>query len=433
MANNKDLIKQLRNIINDLDYKPLFETFNFLNNDRIEYDDLPKVEDIPKFNLLNNISSINKLNSNIDLVISNSNSNSKNLSRISILSKRHYNFNINSNLGHTFKGKRRNKYNNLKYRPLNISLSLDYLTSNFNNDFSHTIFISNLLKQNALMNVNINNDDEMKKNISTINTLDMPVSNIFINTDDLKYDMKLNDLNDLNDIDKSFDSLIIHQNELKVHIDDVNELSTLNNTIEIEIPKLRYKKVPQPPEEPPEINLNIPDELNSDNISEPTMFNEEVTNYYNELITMGYSEESVELLEGIPDLKACKECIDYFNEEVSNLKGKAKGLFELQTGKINEIAMQLIIWDELDEFNEFLQEWFENTGSKFKGAYLTEKGLKLDSSSVEYLHLLDRCMVENRGRSVSKMTGQFKDAIQDGESAEKEVYEAFKAYLIQRD
>lgn len=29
MANNKDLIKQLRNIINDLDYKPLFETFNF--------------------------------------------------------------------------------------------------------------------------------------------------------------------------------------------------------------------------------------------------------------------------------------------------------------------------------------------------------------------------------------------------------------------
>lgn len=433
MANNKDLIKQLRNIINDLDYKPLFETFNFLNNDRIEYDDLPKVEDIPKFNLLNNISSINKLNSNIDLVISNSNSNSKNLSRISILSKRHYNFNINSNLGHTFKGKRRNKYNNLKYRPLNISLSLDYLTSNFNNDFSHTIFISNLLKQNALMNVNINNDDEMKKNISTINTLDMPVSNIFINTDDLKYDMKLNDLNDLNDIDKSFDSLIIHQNELKVHIDDVNELSTLNNTIEIEIPKLRYKKVPQPPEEPPEINLNIPDELNSDNISEPTMFNEEVTNYYNELITMGYSEESVELLEGIPDLKACKEFIDYFNEEVSNLKGKAKGLFELQTGKINEIAMQLIIWDELDEFNEFLQEWFENTGSKFKGAYLTEKGLKLDSSSVEYLHLLDRCMVENRGRSVSKMTGQFKDAIQDGESAEKEVYEAFKAYLIQRD
>lgn len=430
MANNKDLIKQLRNIINDLDYKPLFETFNFLNNDRIEYDDLPKVEDIPKFNLLNNISSINKLNSNIDLVISNSNSNSKNLSRISTLSKRHYNFNINSNLGHTFKGKRRNKYNNLKYRPLNISLSLDYLTSNFNNDFSHTIFISNLLKQNALMNVNINNDDEMKKNISTINTLDMPVSNIFINTDDLKYDMKLNDLND---IDKSFDSLIIHQNELKVHIDDVNELSTLNNTIEIEIPKLRYKKVPQPPEEPPEINLNIPDELNSDNISEPTMFNEEVTNYYNELITMGYSEESVELLEGIPDLKACKEFIDYFNEEVSNLKGKAKGLFELQTGKINEIAMQLIIWDELDEFNEFLQEWFENTGSKFKGAYLTEKGLKLDSSSVEYLHLLDRCMVENRGRSVSKMTGQFKDAIQDGESAEKEVYEAFKAYLIQRD
>ncbi|MEK4862755.1 hypothetical protein [Staphylococcus sp. FSL W8-0774] len=430
MANNKDLIKQLRNIINDLDYKPLFETFNFLNNDRIEYDDLPKVEDIPTFNLLNNISSINKLNSNIDLVISNSNSNSKNLSRISTLSKRHYNFNINSNLGHTFKGKRRNKYNNLKYRPLNISLSLDYLTSNFNNDFSHTIFISNLLKQNALMNVNINNDDEMKKNISTINTLDMPVSNIFINTDDLKYDMKLNDLND---IDKSFDSLIIHQNELKVHIDDVNELSTLNNTIEIEIPKLRYKKVPQPPEEPPEINLNIPDELNSDNISEPTMFNEEVTNYYNELITMGYSEESVELLEGIPDLKACKEFIDYFNEEVSNLKGKAKGLFELQTGKINEIAMQLIIWDELDEFNEFLQEWFENTGSKFKGAYLTEKGLKLDSSSVEYLHLLDRCMVENRGRSVSKMTGQFKDAIQDGESAEKEVYEAFKAYLIQRD
>lgn len=433
MANNKDLIKQLRNIINDLDYKPLFETFDFLNTDHIEYDDLPKVEDIPKFNILNNISNIKKLNSNIDLVISNSNNNNKNLKTINQLQNKQYNFSINkNNLGHTFKGRRRTKFNNLKYRPLNISLSLNYLTSNFNNDFSHTIFISNLLKQNALMNVSIDDlkNDEMKKNISTVNTLDMPVSNIFINTDDLKYNMKLNDLNDVN---KSFDNLIIHQSELKVHMDDVNELSKLNNKIEIEIPKLRYKKVPKPPEEPPEIKLNIPDELNLDDIQPPIMFNEDVPDYYNELITIGYSENAVELLEGIPDLKACKEFIDYFNEEVSNLSGKAKGLFELQTGKINEIAVALILWDELDEFNEYLQEWFENTGSKFKGAYLTEDGLKLDTNSVEYLHLLDRCMVENRGRSVSKMTGQFKDAIQDGESAEKEVYEAFKAYLLQRD
>lgn len=430
MANNKDLIKQLRNIINDLDYKPLFETFNFLNNNRIEYDDLPQVKDIPKFNLLKNISSIDKLNSNIDLVISNSNSNSKELNKINKLKYKHYNVYLSSNLGHKFSGKRRNNLSYLKYRPLNIILSLNYLTSNFNNDFSHTIFISNLLKQNALMNVNINNDDEMKKNISTINTLDMPVSNIFINTDDLRYDMKLNDLNDIN---KSFDSLIIHQNELKVHIDDVNELSKLNNQIELEIPKLRYKKVPKAPEEPPEIKLNIPDELNLDDIEPPIMFNEDVPDYVNELIKMGYSEDAVDLLEGIPDLDACKEFIDTYNEEVSNLEGKEKGLFELQTGKINEIAVALILWDELDEFNEYLQEWFENTGSKFKGAYLTEDGLKLDTNSVEYLHLLDRIMVENRGRNATRMGIHFKNALQDGESAEKEVYEAFKAYLLQRD
>lgn len=433
MANNKDLIKQLRNIINDLDYKPLFETFDFLNTDHIEYDDLPKVEDIPKFNILNNISNIKKLNSNIDLVISNSNNNNKNLKTINQLQNKQYNFSINkNNLGHTFKGRRRTKFNNLKYRPLNISLSLNYLTSNFNNDFSHTIFISNLLKQNALMNVSIDDlkNDEMKKNISTVNTLDMPISNIFINTDDLKYDMKLNDLNDIN---KSFDDLIIHQNELKVHMDDVNELSKLNNQIEIEIPKLRYKKIPKAPEEPPEIKLNIPDELNLDDIEPPIMFNEDVPDYYNELITMGYSENAVELLEGIPDLDACKEFMDTYNEEVSNLEGKEKGLFELQTGKINEIAVALILWDELDEFNEYLQEWFENTGSKFKGAYLTEDGLKLDTNSVEYLHLLDRIMVENRGRNATRMGIHFKNALQDGESAEKEVYEAFKAYLLQRD
>lgn len=426
MANNKDLIKQLRNIINDLDYKPLFETFNFLNNDRIEYDDLPQVKDIPKFNLLNNISSIDKLNSNIDLVISNSNSNSKELNKINKLKYKHYNVNLSSNLGHKFSGKRRNNLSYLKYRPLNIILSLNYLTSNFNNDFSHTIFISNLLKQNALMNVNINNDDEMKKNISTINTLDMPVSNIFINTDDLKYDMKLNDLNDIN---KSFDSLIIHQNELKVHIDDVNELSKLNNQIELEIPKLRYKKVPKPPEEPPEINLNIPNEFNLDNIEPPVMFNEDVPDYYNKLITMGYSEDAIEMLEGIPNLDDCKRFINYYIEESSNLKGKEKGLFEVQTGKIYQIIASLLMWNELGLFNEYFAEWLEEKGSEYQGAYLTESGVHLNGQSKKYLDMRDRIMVENRGRSLEKMITQFQQLLKDGNTVEKEVYDAFIDYL----
>ena len=108
MSNNEDLIKRLRTIINKLDYKPLYDTFDFLNNENMYYDDLPRVEDIPLFNKLNKISNVDKENQSIELNINNPKATTTNLSNIPEINKQTYTYKYNNNKNHSFRARRLN-------------------------------------------------------------------------------------------------------------------------------------------------------------------------------------------------------------------------------------------------------------------------------------------------------------------------------------
>ena len=424
MSNNEDLIKRLRTIINKLDYKPLYDTFDFLNNENMYYDDLPRVEDIPLFNKLNKISNVDKENQSIELNINNPKATTTNLSNIPEINKQTYTYKYNNNKNHSFRARRLNNITKINKGGYIYKKQLNDLYSGLN----YTRLTSHIIKENYMIDINV---DKLKKNINIINTLDKPVSNILIDIDAL-YDDELYEKININSVEKPIDNYIIHHDGLKVHMNDIDELSKPEEEIEITVPKLRYKKVPTLPEEPPEINIPEPKYLNPELIEPPIMFNEDIPDYNDELIKMGYSEDAVELLEGIPDLRECQNFINFYEDAVQNLTHKEKGLFELQTAKISEITFQLIMWNELDEFNEYFEEWLEEKGSEFQGAYLTEDGLKLNADSVQYLHLRDRIMVENRGQNASKMGSDFRASLQNGESAEKEVYDAFIDYLADK-
>ena len=424
MSNNEDLIKRLRTIINKLDYKPLYDTFDFLNNENMYYDDLPRVEDIPLFNKLNKISNVDKENQSIELNINNPKATTTNLSNIPEINKQTYTYKYNNNKNHSFRARRLNNITKINKGGYIYKKQLNDLYSGLN----YTRLTSHIIKENYMIDINV---DKLKKNINIINTLDKPVSNILIDIDAL-YDDELYEKININSVEKPIDNYIIHHDGLKVHMNDIDELSKPEEEIEITVPKLRYKKVPTLPEEPPEINIPEPKYLNPELIEPPIMFNEDIPDYNDELIKMGYSEDAVELLEGIPDLRECQNFINFYEDAVQNLTHKEKGLFELQTAKISEITFQLIMWNELDEFNEYFEEWLEEKGSEFQGAYLTEDGLKLNADSVQYLHLRDRIMVENRGQNASKMGSDFRASLQNGESAEKEVYDAFIDYIADK-
>ncbi|HDZ6316067.1 TPA: hypothetical protein RTW27_002680 [Staphylococcus aureus] len=421
MSDNIDLIKQLRKIINELDYKPLYDTFEFLNNDYIEYDDLPRLDEIPKFNTMNVIDSINKHDEKINLTIPKPD-NKINLNRISDVKKSNVKYTIDNKDQHKFRVRRMKNLVYLKKQWYRYNIQL----SRLHRDLNYTRFTSELVKRDAILDLNVN---KLKKNINIINILVKPVTNILIDIDALYSEY---DKNDLNTINKRFDNIIIHHDGLNVHMNDVDELSKPEQEIKLKVPELRYKKVPTLPEEPPETNLPIPNELNIDDIKPPVMFNEDIPNYYQEMLNMGYSEDAVDMLEGIPNLDDCKRFIDYYEEQSSNLTGKEKGLFEVRTGKIHQIIATLLMWQELDMFNEYFEEWLEEKGSDFQGAYLTEDGVHLNGQSEKYLDMRDRIMIENRGQKVESMVDQFKDLLKDGNNVEKEVYDAFIDYVADK-
>ena len=424
MPNNEDLIKRLRTIINDLEYKPLYDTFDFLNNENMSYEDLPRVEDIPVFNKLNQITNVDKENKNFELNINRPKATTIKISNIPKIKKHNYRYNYKNNNKHSFRARRLNNIPKIKKQGVLYKKQLNGLYSGLN----YTRLTSNIIKENYMIDIDI---DKLKKNINIINTLDKPDSNILIDIDAL-YDDELYEKININSVEKTIDNYIIHHDGLKVHMNDIDVLSKPEEDIEITVPKLRYKKVPTLPEEPPEVNIPEPKYLDPSLIEPPIMFNEDIPDYNDELIKMGYSEDAVELLEGIPNLRECQNFINFYEDAVQNLTHKEKGLFELQTAKISEITFQLIMWNELDEFNEYFEEWLEEKGSEFQGAYLTENGLKLNAESVQYLHLRDRIMVENRGQNASKMGSDFRASLQNGESAEKEVYDAFIDYIADK-
>lgn len=184
----------------------------------------------------------------------------------------------------------------------------------------------------------------------------------------------------------------------------------------LKIPELRYKKVPKAPEEPSEIKLNIPDELNLDDIEPLIMFNEDIPDYYTELIKMGYSKDAVEMLEGIPDLDACKEFIDYYKEAVINLEGKQKALFQLKENKMKEIAVALILWDDKDDLsylNKDQQNEIKALRDKYGKAKITDSGFKFEKklTSIGELPMCDRIMIKNHGRNRAKMASDFIDEL----------------------
>ena len=223
----------------------------------------------------------------------------------------------------------------------------------------------------------------------------------------------------------------------QLKLNQINQISKPEYEIKLKVPELRYKKVPTLPEEPPEINLTIPNELNIDDIKPPVMFNEDIPNYYDELIKMGYSEDAVDMLEGIPNLDDCKRFIDYYKEESSNLTGKKKGLFELINAKTSEIIFTLLMYenDNLShDSDEYYQNQIQPLIDKYGGVEYTDSGFKFKNklTSIDDLQLYDKIMVENHGRNLAKMCADFQKSLQGGNHIEKEIYDPSINYLTDK-
>lgn len=177
-------------------------------------------------------------------------------------------------------------------------------------------------------------------------------------------------------------------------------------------------------------------DLHFKDIEPPIMFNEDIPDYYTDLIKMGYSEDAVEMLEGIPDLYACKEFIEFYNEEVSNLEGKQKSLFKLKESKMNGIGLLLIMNDknDLSYLNEDQRNEIKALRDKYGKAKITDSGFKFEKklTLIGELPMCDKIMVKNHGRNRVKMASDFKDSLQGGKITEKELYDTFIDYLANK-
>lgn len=368
MANKNELLNRLRELKESVNNEHLNKELEFLDKDNSEID----IEDLPRaelnFTQLNNIDSLNKYNMHVNLNLKHS-ENSKSVKPIRLLDKKQYRLNT------------RLKSNDKVVRLSNLA---------------------KLPKQNAKTMFGLK---KFEPQTLFISNLDKP--NFFIDL---------------------YISIIQHK------LADVQALSKepVEITLEVKVPKLRYNKVPSKPEELEVPKLNIPDPIDISLIGEEVpMFNEDIPDYRRELVSMGYSETAVEYLEGIPNLEDCRNFVALYEEYISDLKGKEKGLFELQTAKISEIINALMLDDELDDFNEYLDDFLDASGSDYENVQLHED-LTVTYNGKVYSNMLDKVLLETNGRNFGKMGIALKGQFQGGDHVEKEIYEGYINYNRER-
>lgn len=368
MANKNELLNRLRELKESVNNKHLNKELAFLDKDNSEI----TIEDLPKkelkFTQLNTIGSLKKQNMYLNLNLKQS-ENRKSVKPISFLDKKQYRLNT------------RLKINDKVVRLSNLA---------------------KLLKQNAKTMIGLK---KFESQTLFISNLDKPnfVIDLYI-------------------------SIIQHK------LADVQALSkdTVEIPLEVKVPKLRYNKVPTKPEELEVPKLNIPDPIDISSIREEIpMFNEDIPNYSKELVKMGYSETAVEYLEGIPNLEDCSKFVELYEEYISNLKGREKGLFKLQTTKISEIINALMLDNELDDFNEYLDDYLEASGSEYENVRLHED-LTVTYNGKVYSNMLDKVLLETNGRNFGKMGIALKGQFQGGDHVEKEIYEGYINYSRER-